>query len=104
MRLSGILNGRCHEEAVNEVAGSIPGAHGLEPLEIGDKVGSVGYGEPPELPVLDDVEAQVPCFGAIFVQTFAVHDLQAVRYEILFVVILRLEFTKTALSVGSTNF
>jgi len=26
-----------HEEAVNEVAGSIAGAHGLEPLEIGTK-------------------------------------------------------------------
>src|SRR6267378_8449983 len=97
MRLSGILNGRCHEEAVNEVAGGIAGAHGLESLEIGDKVGTVGYGEPPELPVLNDVEAEVPCFGAIFVQTFAVHDLQAVRHEILFVVIHRLEFHEHAL-------
>src|SRR3981189_3154228 len=104
MQLSGILNGRCHEEAVNEVAGSVPGAHGLESLEIGDKVGSLGYGEPPELPVLNDVEAQVPCFGAIFVQTFAVHDLQAVRYEILFVVIHRLQFHEHAFFDGIDKF
>jgi len=48
--------------------------------------------------------AQVPGFGAILVQNFAVRDLQAVRNEVLLIVVHDLQFTEHPFSMGWINF
>ena len=83
-RLSGIWNARRDEQAVDEIPRSETGAHGLESLKIRHKMGAVFRGECPEIFVFNDIEAEVPSFGAVLVQNFAAHDLQAVRHEVLF--------------------
>ena len=52
---------------LDEVTGSESGAHGLKRLEIRHEMSSVFRSQGPEVFVLNNIEAQVPCFGAVFI-------------------------------------
>src|SRR5882762_3846346 len=67
-----------------------------EGLEIGDKLRAQLHGKRPKCFVANDIEAQVPRFGAILVENIAAHDLQAVRSQEMFIVIHDLQFHEHA--------
>ena len=81
MTLFGFRDGRCDEEAVGEVAGGETGAHGVKGFEVADKVRAKFRGQGPELFVFNNFESEVPGSGAVFVEHFAMRDLQTVRSE-----------------------
>ncbi len=86
----GFWDGGRDEQTVDEVAGSETCAHGVKGFEVGDEVRAKLGGQCPELFVFDNFESEVPGSGAIFVEYFAMRDLQTVRSEELRVVVHRL--------------
>jgi len=91
-------------KAVDEIARSKTFSHGLERFEVVNKGDAILYGNRPERLVLDDIQTEIPCFGAMLVEDFGFYDLQAICFHQRFVLFHRVQFDEHAFFDGLQEF
>src|SRR5260370_680589 len=98
------LNSFGDDESVDEVSGCESRSHGAESPQKIQKRRPVFRRDLPQRFILENVQAEVPAFGTVLVQNFAVYDLKTIRPQQSRIIFHGVQFDEYALLYRLDDF